>query len=246
MAVPVKLDIMSGLNQSQIRLNNAVKRFFQEYDIRIESAKRAIPNLNNIIFEYTQKLDDRCERFINSFENYIKHQNSRVLQLSLNLKSPNQLLSDSSLLFKNLFSKLEKLWIKKIYDKTNNLTLITSRLNINNFKKEINNNDDKMENVFSRFNLSYSRQIDKKQEKLKNLELRLENCSFQKTIKRGFAIIKDEKGNVITSKSKAKAKEEIDILFNDGVLKTFTKKITKTVRKKSKPKLKDENQGSLF
>ncbi len=61
--------------------------------------------------------------------------------------------------------------------------------------------------------------IEKKQETLSNLFLRLSSVSVGSVLKRGFAWIKNEKGQTLYNSSEAQTAQAIEILFHDGSIK---------------------------
>jgi exodeoxyribonuclease VII large subunit len=243
-AVPVKLDIVSGLQQSELRLTNAINRVFKEYSMQVESLSRGIPNIANLTEEYVQKLDDRFERLENSFENYVVNKTSKVLQLGAMLKSPNQLLADSNLKLKNSVSLLENIWLKKIYDKENSLSIASSKLSLSNINKEIVSSQEKLSKILPRLETSYKRNLSDVELNLENISQRLENCSFERVLERGYTIVKDKKGKVITTKDSASKLNDFDVLFADGALSVSMG--AKKVKKKAKKQVQEDKQGSLF
>ena len=76
--------------------------------------------------------------------------------------------------------------------------------------------------------------LEKNQELLKNLSLRLEGVSIDSVLKRGFAWIKDKNKQTIYSSKDAQKAHELEITFADGKIKT------RPVRNKN------ELQGDLF
>lgn len=101
--------------------------------------------------------------------------------------------------------------------------------------------------------------LEKKQEALNNLTLRLESVSVDSVLKRGFAWIKNDKGQTLYSVKEAAAVPLLDISFYDGHLQAAVSSklmavqnptpITqpKPIRKTSKKAKKDENlQTDLF
>ncbi len=95
-AVPVKSELNISLATSQSRLLNAIHRYMSNYQTRIEGLARGIPNLTQILQEYTQRLDDRVERLHMSFKNIVStkqiqiEKNNLRKYLILNILEKNQ------------------------------------------------------------------------------------------------------------------------------------------------------------
>ena len=90
--------------------------------------------------------------------------------------------------------------------------------------------------------------IEKNFEKLNHLWLRLSSVSVEAVLKRGFAWVKNDKGQTVYNAASAKKSSVLSIAFIDGEVKTFaegfSKEKSKTVSKKGKQT--DEKQASLF
>ena len=152
-AVPVKAELEAGLSTTQARMLNAIHRYFSNYQTKVEGLSRGIPNLSQILQEYTQRFDDRIER----------------LHLS----------------FKNLVAAKQ--------------TLIEH----NNLRPYL------IQNI-----------LEKNQENLKNLSLRLESVSVDSVLRRGFAWVKDNNQKTVYSVTDAQKSHALEIRFADGSIKT--------------------------
>ncbi len=71
-AVPVKSELYNSLLTSDLRMKNAIERYFNEFSQYVEALGRSIPSLGQIVAENQQKLDDRCERLHTAFANLLK------------------------------------------------------------------------------------------------------------------------------------------------------------------------------
>jgi exodeoxyribonuclease VII large subunit len=76
--------------------------------------------------------------------------------------------------------------------------------------------DDKTE----RLSMALKTFTEKQQRRLEHAGQLLESYSYQKTLKRGFAIIKDRTGHVIQSLSQCQVKDHVSIFLQDGVVVT--------------------------
>ena len=58
--------------------------------------------------------------------------------------------------------------------------------------------------------------IERKEQQVSSLARQLELLDFQQVLKRGFALVKDAKGKLITSAETAKATPNLTLTFHDG------------------------------
>lgn len=70
-AVPVKDELVSGVNILDNRMRNAIRRTLSEYKNLIDGLGRGIPNLRQIVNECAQKLDYRLERLLLAMKNLL-------------------------------------------------------------------------------------------------------------------------------------------------------------------------------
>ena len=63
------------------------------------------------------------------------------------------------------------------------------------------------------------RSLEKKQEKLRSCTLLLESVNYQRVLERGFAMVKDMKGKLVTSVKQAEQSETLSVVFADGEIK---------------------------
>ena len=77
-AVPVKTELYNGLLTTDLRIKNAVFRYFNELKQYMEALGRGIPSLEQIVLENQQKIDDRHERLQLAFANLLKDKNNLI------------------------------------------------------------------------------------------------------------------------------------------------------------------------
>lgn len=66
MAVPVRTELISRLNQNAVRLTDGLFRTVQEKQTHLALLVKSLPNLIDLIHLFTQKLDDKTERLQNA------------------------------------------------------------------------------------------------------------------------------------------------------------------------------------
>ncbi|MBR6675367.1 MAG: exodeoxyribonuclease VII large subunit [Alphaproteobacteria bacterium] len=87
MAVPVKFELVSRLDNLNARQNEGVFKYLSEKEQKISLVARAIPNLSDIINGHIQRLDDKSNRLKLSMEYLIKNKQNQFVNLKNLLKS---------------------------------------------------------------------------------------------------------------------------------------------------------------
>lgn len=88
------------------------------------------------------------------------------------------------------------------------------------------------------------RQMERWRDRLGSLARLLETLGYTATLERGFAVVRNDEGAILSSAKTAKAAGVLDIEFKDGRYKTDTTQAVKKPRTKAKSDPTD--QGSLF
>lgn len=86
-AVPLRADLLRQTQDLGARLRSGLLRSVQEKRLRVESLTRALPNLNEIIPLFIQRLDDSSGRLIRAFDVLMKRTQEKVSGLGRLLNS---------------------------------------------------------------------------------------------------------------------------------------------------------------
>lgn len=116
-------------------------------------------------------------------------------------------------------------------------------LNINLIKKDISVSKNRLENAAKRSAIGIENLIMRAVDKLDSKVQLLESYHYKKVLERGFAIVKDISGDLITRKATASEKLSFDIEFFDGVQRVYKEAAS---QRSSKTKILNTNQTSMF
>lgn len=86
-AVPVRTELVNSLNLMTLRLDQAVTNLCVQYQERIVSLGRALPDLDSLVQVFEQRLDDFIERFKYSSMNVIQQKEQGIRLYSQLLES---------------------------------------------------------------------------------------------------------------------------------------------------------------
>ena len=113
-AVPVKAELEASLATSQARLVNALHRYLINYKTIIDGLGRGIPNLNQILQDYYQRLDDRTERLKLSIRNVMQQKNNTLQMVPLKAYYIMNLFEKNQENLKNLMLRLESVSVESV------------------------------------------------------------------------------------------------------------------------------------
>ncbi|MDR1026569.1 MAG: exodeoxyribonuclease VII large subunit [Lactobacillus sp.] len=159
-------------------------------------------------------------RLFNAINRFIENYKNKVEGLARGIPNLNQILLESQ---------------QKLDDRI-------ERLNVS-FKNLLLNKHNDIERISLRPYLIRNI-LQKNQENITNLGIRLDSVSIDSVLKRGFAWVKDDQSQTIYNVSQAKKSSSFEIRFIDGSIKTSS---SSTPTKRKKADKKDESlQTSLF
>ncbi|MFR8206833.1 MAG: exodeoxyribonuclease VII large subunit [Alphaproteobacteria bacterium] len=113
-AVPVKAELSTRLNNLTARLLNGGIRYFEERRTRLEGLARGIPNLEQILFEAAQKLDDRIERLNQAFKNLLSNKNNQIERTNLRPYYIKNILEKKQENLNNLVLRLQSVSVESV------------------------------------------------------------------------------------------------------------------------------------
>lgn len=219
MAVPVKNEIIAKIEIINGRKTSALLRLIEKSNLKFKALQNSWPKPDNIFQLPRQRLDIQELKLVPSLKNLIVRASSKFENIKTGF-SP-------LLLNSNLRAKKEKL--KNLENRLE--TAFKAQIKIKN--QNILNQKKVLQNSISRFDYSYNNYLKSKNAQFENISRLLNSLDYKQTLARGFAIVKDENDNLLSSVNDAKSKNNLKIIFHDGDLNVS--------QKNSKPV-----QGSLF
>lgn len=79
-AVPVRAELMTQMTQIQGRLMDSLYRLAAEKKLKLDVLARGLPNLADLVNQYSQRLDDKSERLTLAFDGLFRRLNDRFEQ----------------------------------------------------------------------------------------------------------------------------------------------------------------------
>ncbi len=138
--------------------------------------------------------------------------------LSRGLPKPAQLLQVASQRLDDWSERLHASLPTLIARKEQQLMLVVARLRPQALVNEMRTLSQKLEDLQQRLNQAAQRYLLNRSEKLDALSAMLESVNYQRVLERGFALVKDGSGKLVTSAVQAKQSEGLSLTFKDGTL----------------------------
>lgn len=177
-----------------------------------EFATPVLSDLKNQLEYFEQKVFDAKERFFVDRKRQIENLQKHIIH-------PAKALQRIIEKFQSSEQKLNSL-IKNIFEK-NQQKLNTTKLSLLPILHKINFAEQKIANFSNSLKVSSKRFFKNSENDLENLSKLLKTGHYQEILKRGFAMIKNERGALISSVKQIKMKEEITVTLGDGEFQSY-------------------------
>ncbi len=226
MAVPVRSELISELIEHERRMILAMDRNIEGCDLQLSGFARALGDPTSIIDNRSQRLDYLDERLGNAIRSRIKDLSTNVGEFSSRLVSPDFQIMRKSDVLASLVKRLGNAGKLVVENAEFKKSAIGSRLKINIVRQTIKNLQIDLDRLSNRQEDIVERFIVDKKKLILGLDRLLEASSFQRTLEKGFALVRDETSKPIFSAKLVKPGQALQLQFRDGtsnvrVIKSF-------------------------
>jgi exodeoxyribonuclease VII large subunit len=247
LAVPVRLDLLAGLDARGARLSGGVARAMALRRQRLADLSRALPRLDSLLAGPRQRLDMWVGRLAGALGMASTRKAAGFLALSgrfrvdllsgLVVRRRDRLANSSAALNARIDRRLDR--AQGLHDKwASRLTPALARL-LSDAARDIRQGRDRLGALDARLNAAPARRFTLLADRLDRLDRLRQTLGPNETLKRGFVIVRGD-GAVMTSREAAERAASLELQFHDGRMAVGGKPARKT-RGEGGP-----TQGSLF
>lgn len=244
MAVPVRVELVAELSECERRMVLAMDRSIEGYRLQLTGLSRVLGDPTEIIDNRSQQLDYLDQRLEKAINLILKDLSVNVGSFSTRLVSPDFQIMRKSDVLDSLIKRHENAGKVVIENAEFRKSTIASRLKINAVRQIIDNLKIGLERLCIKQEEIIDRLLLDKEKTISGLDRLLEVSSFQRTLEKGFALVRDETSKPILSAGSAKPGQALQIQFKDGV--SNVKVIKSFGEKQSAPKKSTGKQNTLF
>jgi exodeoxyribonuclease VII large subunit len=196
MAVPVRAELIAQVMDDGRRLVSGWSRAMAERRTRLEGLGRGLPDPVRLLEQATQRLDDWSERLGNAALNFATRRQERLDRLPDLRKALGQL----------------------VIAKEHGLTATAARLRKAPLLAELARHRRDVVRLAERMRPATSRLLQRLDERLDGLGLRLENLDYRRVLERGYALVRDSAGEAVTLAAATAPGMGVQIEFRDGTV----------------------------
>jgi len=241
MAVPVRLDLLSWIGESEARMRRSLGHGLDRRGQRLRDLSRGLPRLQTLLDGPSQRLDLLADRLPKALRGGVDQRRIALSEASGSLR-PGLLGRALTADLRNLNKtglRLAPGLGRVVAAKKEALGRRTDRLNPRPILREIAVGHVQLAALSRRLAEAGQARVSIPRDRLAALDRLHETLGYQATLERGFAVVRGD-GHVVTSKPAAEAATGLELQFADGRMRIGG------ATRKTRPVPDKPEQGSLF
>lgn len=248
-AVPVRSDLQLQIGDQEQRLKRALVRYIKRGHDRIEASR--LPPPNRLLESKRQRFDTIGDRLPVAVRTLVERRRAKLETASAGLISPKQIVLSKAATLENLSNRLGSGLAKAAAKKRIDFSKTASRLRPEPVAADAKRARTTLTDIARRARPALNRIWDAKKTALSGQTKLLETLSYQATLDRGYAIVRDDAGKLLRSAKAVSAAGQVDLTLSDGTVSLVANGAVApspapTKAKKPKPKADAPDQGDLF
>ena len=247
-AVPVRSELQLQLDDIGQRLKRALVRNIRRGKERVEATR--LPRPERLLETKRQRFDTVGERLPRALQTQVERRRARLDAIGAGLVSPKQIVREKQGKLETLASRLGAGLSQAAAKKRIAFARSASRLRPEPLVSDTRRARKALTDTARRARPALDRILAAKQQAFASEEKLLETLSYQATLKRGYAIVRDASGKVLRTIGQVADQSEVGLTLADGQISLSpTGQVTKASKPKATkpaPKKDGSDQGSLF
>ena len=243
-AVPVRNELVSQVADLDLRLSNAVSRLTSMHRERLGGLSRGLGDPEVLIESRLQHVNFLEQRLDSALPNILDQQTIRVARQADRLPRPEVRLTALSGALALYAQRLLASGQSRIDRRQADLGQLTVRLQLEPIVRTIRQSNFEIESAGRRLSSCVDRRLADFSGRFDGLARLLQAASYERTLERGFVLVRDMSGKVINRVAQARSGEAVSLRFSDGetraVIGAGRRRTSDTVTGQT------ENQGDLF
>jgi len=225
-AVPVRGELIAFVMENQKRMYVSVQRLVQRHGVHLQGLGRGLGDPKRLLEHASQRLDHALARLDTGVRSGFDRRASRLAELAAAL-SPRALLqrkNEGAQKLEHLSTRLDlglAGWVQK---RDARLREFGAKLSPQRVLQKIADAQRHTGNFGERLANTQTKILQDRQRHLANLDAMLQSLSFERVLDRGYAVVFDKTGNIISNADAAQKSGDVTLRFRDGEAAASVKK----------------------
>ncbi len=189
-SVPVKQDLLFSLADYKHRINNLLKKQLHQSHLDFSNAKRLTPKIKRSIYEFEQKIDDIYDKLFSACKNHMNNKRHTAEILSSSIIHPSKYLSMMNNKLIISYERFCNILNRDIQKKEKRFFEYKYSINLKNAKNRITQNYQHLRVAQNNFVHFLQTKLSEKEFSLQTTSSILESLDYQRTLNRGFSVVK--------------------------------------------------------
>ncbi|MBT6139050.1 MAG: exodeoxyribonuclease VII large subunit [Rhodospirillaceae bacterium] len=252
-AVPVRADLIARVMENETRLFHAVTRRLGEAGTHLTGLARGLGDPRQLIESRAQAVDYAWSAIGGAIDRRVERLGLHLTGMAGRLVSPAQQIERFGDRVKSATERLGIAGQTRLRRAEEHLAHLGTRLSPLRIDRAITDGAREADRLGHALDASATRRIDDLTARLSALDRVLESNSFERTLERGFVLVRDADGTPITQAANAVAGQTVGLRFQDGERAAVIDGEGSGGKPKAKPKPKEKpkakpatGQESLF
>jgi exodeoxyribonuclease VII large subunit len=219
--VPVRAELAHRLAQLDHRMFHGMQREHAQLQHRLSGLARGLPDPRALLDHAAQRADDLAERLPHALQRRLDRAQHALTGLGARLGTPAQRLNQGAAQLHGPSQKLDYLLRGCLRDHARHLDRTSARLGLGEITGRLSRHGQVLAGLSERKRYAMGRRVGDAGEALRNLASLLIGLSYEGVLARGFALVRDERGQLVPSAARALAEIALEIQFRDGRVPTL-------------------------
>jgi exodeoxyribonuclease VII large subunit len=176
------------------------------------AAEMAVP----VRRELVERIDQSGLRLRSALQRSLDRKTADLKSAGRALPRPDALIGDARQRFDFAASRLEGAAKSGLQAKENRLAVLSGRMQPATLRRDLTERLRRLDSVASRLMPAFKRETDEAERRLEALCARLESVSHESVLRRGFALVKDEAGQLVRSAAALRDSQHVSLTLSDG------------------------------
>ena len=236
MAVPVRSELISDVLGKERRMVTGQARIVERAGQALRSAERGLGRPEDILATSAQRLDRAGERLVGALTTSIARSETRMASAKAKLSGRHLVVQAQGSVQQLSHNAGRLMQAARVQFRGRSETLRSVRLPKAALVRGVQDGREKSHRLFELISKNSMLEFNRRNERLASVHKLLETLSYKSALARGYAVVRNEKEQLVASAGAVKKNDKLQVMFGDGEISVQTIDTTSGANTSSKVK----------